>query len=94
MAGDGAFHNYGGWTKDTQFIDQMGSTYLMAIGLGAPVEDAHATLTLPEPGRYRLWARTKDWVPEHHPGRFQILLAGQPGLRSFNVRRFRWGGGA
>src|SRR3990172_7979138 len=72
------FDDRGGWTNDAQFIDQIGSPYLMAIGLGEPVEDAVTTFTLPGPGRYRLWARTKDWVPEHHPGRFRILLNGRP----------------
>ena len=71
------FDDYGGWTNDTQFIDQMGSPYLMAIGLGEPVDDAVTSLTLPQPGRYRLWARTKDWVPEHHPGRFGVVLGGR-----------------
>jgi len=66
--------DYGGWTNDAQFIDQMGSPYLMAIGLGTPVDDAVTSVTVPNPGRYRLWARTKDWVPEHHPGRFQISV--------------------
>jgi len=72
------FDDHGGWTNDSQFIDQMGSPYLMGIGLGRPVGDAVATRTLPKPGKYRLWARTNDWVPEHHPGRFQIVVDGQP----------------
>jgi hypothetical protein len=71
------FDSSGGWTSDTQFIDQMGSPYLMAIGLGKPVADAVTTVSLPQTGRYRLWARTRDWVPQHHPGRFQICLNGQ-----------------
>jgi len=70
------FDSYGGWTNDSQFIDQVGSPYLMAIGLGKPVDDAVTSVTLPRPGRYRLWARTRDWVPEHHPGRFHIVLGG------------------
>lgn len=69
------FQRLGGWTSDTQFIDQMGSPYLMAIGQGKPVADASTQVTLPHAGRWRLWVRTKDWVPEHHPGRFQILAA-------------------
>ena len=72
------FGDRGGWTLDGQFIDQMGSPYLMAIGLGEPVEDAATTVAVPRPGRYRLWARTRDWVPAHHPGRFRIVLGGRP----------------
>lgn len=78
-----AFAHPGGWTSDTQFIDQMGSPYLMAIGLGKPVADAFTLLQVPEPGRYRLWVRSKDWVPVHHPGRFQVLVGGKPAGRVF-----------
>ena len=31
---------HGGWKLDTQFIHEMGSPYLLAHGLGRPVEDA------------------------------------------------------
>ena len=77
------FDDPGGWTRDAQFVDQMGSPYLLAIGLGTPVKDAVRAVAVPRAGRYRLWARTKDWVPEHHPGRFRILLDGQPVPRVF-----------
>lgn len=77
------FGETGGWTVDAQFIDQMGSPYLMAIGLGEPVDDAVASVAVPKPGSYRVWARTKDWAPEHHPGRFQLLLGGRPLDRTF-----------
>ena len=30
----------GGWVVDQQFMDQMGSPYLLAHGLGVPVPDA------------------------------------------------------
>lgn len=72
------FEQPGGWTSDAQFIDQMGSPYLMAIGLGKPVEDASTRVAVPAAQRYRLWVRSKDWIPQHHPGRFQILLNGKP----------------
>ncbi|MBM3334839.1 FAD-dependent oxidoreductase, partial [Candidatus Sumerlaeota bacterium] len=68
------FDQRGGWVNDSQFIDQMGSPYLIANGLGKPVADAVKTVTIANAGRYRLWVRTKDWAPEHHPGRFAILL--------------------
>lgn len=79
------FENCGGWINDSQFIDQMGSPYLLAVGLGKPVQDAVTTVALPHSGRWRLWARTRDWVPEHHPGRFQILLNGKPVERVFGA---------
>lgn len=73
-----SFNDIGGWTIDSQFIDLMGSPYLMANGMGEPVEDAKTSIRIPKAGEYRLWARTKDWIPEYHPGTFQILLNGKP----------------
>ena len=68
-----SFQNPGGWSLDTQFIDLMGSPYLLAHGLGEPVKDATTTATLPSAGKYRVWVRTKDWVahwarPAHPAG--------------------------
>ncbi|MFW6169803.1 MAG: FAD-dependent oxidoreductase [Planctomycetota bacterium] len=79
------FHKLGGWTNDAQFIDQMGSPYLMAIGLGAPVRNAGTSVKVPGAGRYRVWVRAKDWVPEYHPGRFQLLIQGQPLKKTFGA---------
>jgi hypothetical protein len=79
------FDTPGGWTNDPQFIDQMGSPYLLAIGLGNPVEDASTEVKVPRAGRYRLWARTKDWLPEYHPGTFRILLNGRPADVTFGA---------
>jgi hypothetical protein len=79
------FTDAGGWTKDWQFVDQMGSPYLMAIGYGAPVADAKTTLKAIKPGRYRLWARTKDWLPQFHPGKFEISLAGKKAAHVFGA---------
>ena len=39
-----AFKSKGGWVVDPQFMDQMGSPYLLARGLGHPVEDASTTV--------------------------------------------------
>ena len=56
----------GGWVVDQQFMDQMGSPYLLAHGLGKPVANAAAEVDLPKPGGYWVWLRAKDWVPSHH----------------------------
>ncbi len=71
------FDHYGGWVLDSQFETQMGSPYLLAHGLGRPVEDAVTTLRDVAPGEYEVWVRAKDWVPDHHPGRFQLSVDGQ-----------------
>jgi hypothetical protein len=75
------FRDPGGWVLDTQFIDIMGSPYLMAHGLGQPVKDAETTVTFPGTGKYHLWVRTLDWVARWKapgaPGRFQLAVGGK-----------------
>jgi hypothetical protein len=74
------FRNHGGWSLDTQFIRNMGSPYLLAHGLGKPVEDATTLIKVPKAGKYKVFARTKDWVARWkatgEPGRLQILIGG------------------
>ena len=55
------FETFGGWTVDAQFIDQMGSAYLLAHGLGVPVADATGTLSVEKVEKLRVWVRTRDW---------------------------------
>ena len=73
-----SFTTPGGWKLDTQFIDEMGSPYMLAHGLGRAVEDASTTVEFPETGTYRVFARTKDWVARWdangQPGKFQLLV--------------------
>ncbi len=75
-----SFAQKGGWVLDTQFINEMGSPYLMAHGLGEPVRNAETPLTLPETGTWHVWVRTKDWTArwkaEGNPGRFDVLIDG------------------
>ena len=56
------FKNLGGWSIDSQFIDEMGSSYLLAHGLGRPVADATTTFEVKKAGRYNVYVRTKNWV--------------------------------
>ena len=74
-----SFKEKGGWKVDPQFIEQMGSPYLLAHGMGEPVENAKTTFSAPEAGSYQLWVRTKDWCPGkwEAPGRFQLLVNGK-----------------
>ena len=70
----------GGWVIDTQFIQIMGSPYMMAHGLGKPVADASGKVEVKTAGTYRVWARTKDWVAHWKatgaPGKFTVSLNG------------------
>ena len=71
------FASYGGWILDTQFAHKMGSGYLLAPGVGIPVSNATTTVDVAAGGKYRLWVRCKDWVPEYHPGRFTLEIGGK-----------------
>jgi hypothetical protein len=73
-----SFKTKGGWVVDQQFMEEMGSPYLLAHGLGTPVSDASTGITLPSTGKYRVWVRTKDWVAQWKkkgaPGKFKIEI--------------------
>lgn len=73
-----AFDTKGGWVVDQQFMDLMGSPYLMAHGMGVPVADASTTITLPKAGVYTLYVRTFNWTApftdQAGPGRFQLSV--------------------
>jgi len=88
------FEDLGGWVVDQQFMDQMGSSFLLAHGLGRPVADATTTVTFPQPGRYRVWVRTRDWVAPWQmpgaPGRFQLEVAGQTLEPTFGTEGAEW----
>ncbi|GAA5118873.1 FAD-dependent oxidoreductase [Haloechinothrix salitolerans] len=71
------FDDFGGWTLDSQFEVEMGSPYLLAHGLGVPVADATTSIDVEQAGSYRVWVRSKDWVPAHHPGRFAVSINGE-----------------
>ena len=98
-----SFSEPGGWVLDTQVMDQMGSPYLLAHGLGRPVEDATATVKFPRTGQYRLWVRTRDWVgqwkkaglspamkAEGFPGKFQLCVNGTAVDATFGTEEARW----
>lgn len=89
-----AFQDTGGWSLDAQFMDQMGSPYLLAHGLGVPVKDAVTTVRFPSAGTYRVWVRTKDWVATWNapgaPGRFRVLVDGQPLVAEFGTEGACW----
>jgi FAD-dependent oxidoreductase family protein len=85
-----AFDDYGGWILDSQFETEMGSPYLLAHGLGAPVDDATTSIAIPEAGRYHVWVRAKDWVLSHHPGRFTLSINGSTVGTEFGANGGDW----
>ncbi len=83
-----SFNDLGGWVIDQQSMDQMGSPFLLAHGLGVPVPEASTEVQFPQTGVYHVWVRTRDWagpwkqpdIPEAlrakgYPGKFQIRIA-------------------
>jgi len=88
------FADLGGWDLDQQSMDQMGSPYLLAHGLGIPVKDAVTQVTFPSAGKYRVWVRTRDWVAPWKapgaPGKFQLLLDGTPLQETFGTKSADW----
>jgi len=89
-----AFQKTGGWVIDQQFMDRMGSSFLLAHGLGEPVADAETTVTLPADGAYRVWVRTRDWVwmskAPGTAGRFQVLVDGTALKATFGMKGRDW----
>ena len=75
------FSEKGGWTTDSQYIDQMGSTYLLAHGLGTPVADAMTDIEVPVSGEYNMFVRTRNWTAPFSeaptPGLFRVLVDGK-----------------
>lgn len=89
-----SFSSQGGWVLDTQFIQTMGSPYLLAHGMGTPVGDASAEVTFPESGTYKVFVRTKDWVARWKapgtPGRFQLSINGEKLKTEFGTTGADW----
>ena len=90
-----SFENKGGWVVDQQFMDQMGSPFLLAHGMGESVADATTTVTVPSAGEYYVFVRTWDWCSPWNttesPGRFQVLIDGKPIEKVFGIEGSSWG---
>lgn len=88
------FDDRGGWSADQQFIDLMGSTYLLAHGLGEPVADAVTTASIPEDGEYDVFVRTRNWTrywsEAPTPGVFELLVDGRSTGEVFGTGGSEW----
>ena len=75
-----SFDRRGGWVLDQQFMDQMGSPFLMAHGMGRPVEGASTSVAIPGKGVWHVYVRTWNWCSpwktKEKPGRFQLSVNG------------------
>lgn len=88
------FDHKGGWSVDQQFMDLMGSPYLIAHGMGSPVEDAVTEVTFPEPGRYHAYVRTYNWTSPwfqgRGPGRFALAVNGRTVGKDLGAEGSEW----
>ena len=93
------FADYGGWRADSQFFDLIGSTPLLAHGLGVAVDDAKTTFTAPTEGEYTLYVRTRNWTKYWSdaptPGVLEVFIDGQSvGVFGNEKSEWHWQRGA
>ena len=89
-----SFSVKGGWQVDQQFMDMMGSPYLIAHGAGVPVEDASAQVRLPGKGEWHLFVRTFNWVSPWYdgegPGKFKVAVDGDELSETLGAAGSKW----
>lgn len=72
------FSEKGGWVVNQQFMDLMGSPYLMAHGMGVPVSDASTLVNIPSKGEWHVYVRTfnwtSPWTSKEGPGAFKVKI--------------------
>lgn len=88
------FSSKGGWQVDQQFMDQMGSPYLIAHGMGVPVADASTKVKLSK-GLWHIWVRTYNWTSPWSqakgPGAFCVKLNGRSLGTELGTEGNAWG---
>ncbi len=89
------FENKGSWTVEQQFVLQMGSSYLLAHGIGTPLaEDATTTISVPKDGCYNILVRTKNWTKHWSdgptPGIFSVLVDGKDNGTTYGTGSVNW----
>lgn len=76
-----SFSDKGGWVVDQQFMDRMGSPYLLAHGMGVPVADASTIVEIPRTAAWHIYVRTYNWTAPWTsapgPGGFRVKAGGK-----------------
>ncbi len=89
-----SFKNTGGWKIDQQFMDVMGSPYLIAHGMGEKVEDAYTDVHASSQGMYAVYVRTFNWTSPWHkgkgPGAFRLSVNGKNMERTVGQTGDKW----
>jgi len=88
------FADRGGWVLDTQCIEAMGSSYLMAHGLGKKVADAVTRIEFETKSPVHFYVLTRDWTSEWArgtaAGRFELWVDGKPLLQELGNETSFW----
>ena len=75
-----SFKNKGGWVVDTASMETIHSAYLMAHGMGEPVDDAVTEFEISDNGEYNIWSLTRDWTSvwdvKDSAGKYTIKIDG------------------
>ena len=89
-----SFAQKGGWSVDQQFTFEMGSPYLIAHGMGQPVEDASTIVKFPAKGKYHIWVRTYNWTSPwsegEGPGAFKLSVDGSEFRTTLGTQGEEW----
>ena len=89
-----SFAHKGGWVVDQQFMDLMGSSYLMAHGMGERVDDATTEVEFPEKGTYQVYVRTFNWTAPWYdgkgPGQFKLSVGGKTLAATLGCEGKQW----
>lgn len=89
-----SFKNYGGWVVDQQFYSSVGSSYLMAHGMGRKVLNAETKVTFSTSAEYYVYARTYNWISpwseKEGPGRFKVMVGDNLLQNSVGGKGNRW----
>ncbi|MBT7170189.1 MAG: FAD-dependent oxidoreductase [Phycisphaerales bacterium] len=89
-----SFATRGGWWVDQQSFDQVGSSYLLAHGMGKPVKNAVGKVAVPAGGTYTVWVRTRDWAAwfgaKGSPGKFKLSVNDKDLATTFGTVGENW----
>ncbi|MBE5875244.1 MAG: FAD-dependent oxidoreductase [Lachnospiraceae bacterium] len=91
-----SFIHKGGWVVDTQSMETIHSAYIMAHGMGTPVEDASTAFEIKESGEYYIWALTRDWTAvwevKDSAGKFTVKIGETelPNVLGTNGKAWGW----
>ena len=90
-----AFRDRGGWVVDSQSMDQVGSPFLLAHGLGRSVANAKTEFMLDKAGTWHLSVRTRNWTApwsKSAAGLFRVRIDGKavPGTFGDGSGEWHW----